>query len=109
MLVEILVAYALTSNEPLYLRTPSSPYMDSVIQLHVNKDLGKNFYIDLLPYVMRSEATGITGRAGAEASIGVHFKDLDLELYHHSSHNLDVENQAVELDMVRLRWTLIKQ
>lgn len=109
MLVELLLGYALTTTDPLYLREPGPPYMDNVIQLHVNKELGKNFYLDLSPYVMRSIADGITGRAGAEVSVGYHFKDLDLEVYHHSSHNLDVENQAVELDMVRLRWILIKQ
>ena len=109
MLVDIVLAYALYSNSPIYLNTRPSPAMDSYLQINVQKDLTHNLYLHVNPYVMRSLESGVTGRAGAEAGIGWHVNDqLDIELYHHSSHSLDVLDQPLELDMIKFKWVLSK-
>lgn len=109
LLVEIVLAHALYSNDPIYLNTRPSPTMDSYMQLNIQKDLTKNLYLHVNPYVMRSIESGVTGRAGAEAGVGWHVNnELDIELYHHSSHSLDTNDTPLELDMIKFHWFLSK-
>lgn len=87
----------------------TTPYYDSKLQVNIHKDIGTKFYVDVQPYVYRDINSGITGRAGAKADVGVHLGTIDLEVQHESVHTLDVGTAypgAYELDSVNLIWHL---
>lgn len=104
MLAELVLSYNLISNEPVRLRAPGAPYLQHEIALNVEKHWEALFF-KLMPYVQGSEANSVD-RAGAFAEIGIHWGDVDISLYHHSSHNLDRPGVPLEVDGVRLRWRL---
>ncbi len=109
MLAELVMAYYFTNTEPMYLRTPECPCANMKVGLHVNKEYANGFLIDAEPYVLRDTNSGETGRAGAKFKIGWRIKDVELNLFHESIHNLDQNyGMPIEMDGVELRWTLIK-
>jgi hypothetical protein len=103
-MVELLLSYALISNEPLYLREADQPYKNIELSLLIGKDLGKHYFLYLEPYVM---AEGdLVGRAGGKAELGIRIWDFEISLFHHSAHDLDKNNRAIEVDGIRMRWRL---
>lgn len=105
MLTSLVLSYFLTANEPMFLRTNVPVYYDSRLMLVVHKDIGTRYYVDVNPYVYRSIQSGITGRAGAKAAVGVHIHSVDIEVQHESIHSLDVATPnpgAIELDNINL-------
>lgn len=105
MIAELIITYALISNEPVLLRSPGPPYTRHEVALNVEKHWWEGFFLNLTPYVKGSEM-GSVERAGAFAEVGFHFGDVTLSVYHHSSHNLDRPGDALEVDGVKLRWRI---
>jgi hypothetical protein len=109
MLAELVMAYFITNTEPMYLRTAFCPCANVKVALHVRNDFMTHFYVDAEPYVLRDTLSGETGRAGAKLKFGMHIKDVDLEYFHESIHNLDKSfGLPIEMDGVQLHWNLIK-
>ena len=111
MMMDLVLSYFLMNNEPMYLFEPTSESYTAELKLNIHHDMNDYSYIDLSPYAMRNIREGVTGRAGAEADIGIWIGDVALELYHHSSHNLDHISPdpgkgAIEMDAIRLKWKL---
>lgn len=101
-MVELILAYAFISNEPMYLREPGPGYSNMQMTLHVNEELYKNLYVDIAPYVI-GRSNEIMTRAGARVAVGYHFPKVDFEVFHHSSHNLDTQGIPLEIDGVQVR------
>lgn len=104
MFAELILSYFLISNDPMYLRSAERPYTKMSVSLEVHKPITDRLSLRLAPYVFRS--LNQAGRAGAEAEIMYRFDDLKIGIYHHSSHNLDVPGDALEVDGIRMRWKL---
>ncbi len=105
MLAELILSYNLISTEPLLLRSPGPPYTQHEVALNVEKHWFGGFFLKIQPYVQGSEMVSVA-RAGAFAEVGIHFGDVDVSIYHHSSHNLDRPGDALEVDGIRLRLKL---
>lgn len=105
MLAELIISYNLISNEPVLLRSPGPPYTRHEVALNVEKHWRNGFFLKLQPYVQGSERDSVE-RAGALAEVGIHWGDVDISLYHHSSHNLDRPGWALEVDGIRVKWRL---
>lgn len=107
MLVDLIISYALMTNEPLYLRSSGAPYADTEVRLEVHYPITEELYLDIKPYVVRSTEDEITGRAGAIVEIGIQFDRFDVELFHHSAHDLDSgDGDPLEVDGIRFRWRM---
>ena len=105
-MVELILAYALLSTEPLYMRETGPPYANYEVALNIEKDLPWRFYMQLQPYI-KAYSNNLIGRAGATAHIGLDMGDLKVEFYHWSEHNLDKDSIRIESDGVRLKWKLL--
>lgn len=103
-MVEMIITYAVLSNEPLYPRTAGKPYSGVEVRLNVDHEFYNRYFLILSPYVMGKDRT--VGRAGAEAEIGLKVGDARFSVYHLSEHGLDVEGRPIEYDGIRLRWKL---
>lgn len=104
MIVDLIISYALMTNEPLYLREARAPYADTEVRLEVRYPITEHLYLNVKPYVVRSSEEDITGRAGAVVEIGASFDGFDVELFHHSAHDLDRgDGDPLEVDGIRLR------
>jgi len=109
MLAELVLHYALTNNNPMFLRSDRCPCANVQVDLHVSKEYSNGFYIDATPYVQRDTMTGITGRAGAHIEIGKDFGPLSIGLEHESDHSLDRGDELpAEYDGIVLKWNLSK-
>ena len=116
MLAELIITYALITNEPVLLQSSGPPYARHEVELKVEKEFlvgsvawgGGRYlkgFLKIQPYVQGSERNSVE-RAGAFAEVGIHFGDVDISLYHHSSHNLDRPGDALEVDGIRVRVRL---
>ncbi len=105
MVAELILTYALISNEPILLRSPGEPFTRHEVALNMEKHWPSGLFFRLMPYVQGSDREA-TERAGAFAEIGISVGDVDVSVYHHSSHNLDRPGRALEVDVVRLKWKL---
>ncbi len=105
MLAELILSYNFISTEPVLLRHLGPPYTRHEVALNLEKHWWEGFFLKLTPYVQGSEMQSVQ-RAGAFAEVGIHFGDVDVSVYHHSSHNLDREGDALEVDGIRVRWRL---
>ena len=74
--------------------------------LHVRQPLSDRFFLDLRPYVVKTDGPEGTGRAGAFVEIGWTGDRLGVSMFHHSSHNLDVNGQAIEVDGISMKIRL---
>lgn len=105
-MVELVLAYALYSNEPMFLREEGPPYANFEVALDVHKDFSNGIYLELYPYLIGEDRENV-GRAGAYLSVGYELIDnVKLEFYHHSAHNLDNHGHKVEVNGIRMRWRL---
>ena len=50
-MIELILAYALLSTEPLHIRAPGPPYAKWDLSLNVEKELSKGVYIQIHPYL----------------------------------------------------------
>lgn len=107
MFVDLIISYALLTNEPLYLREARAPYADTEVRLEVHYPITDHLYLNVEPYVQRSTEEGVTGRAGAVVEIGAEFDGFSVELFHHSAHDLDRgDGDPLGVDGIRLRWRM---
>jgi len=104
MIAELVFSLFLVSNEPMYLQSVGRPYSRMVLSLELQKPMTNRLTFTLTPYVLRSWARA--GRVGSEAEIMYRLGDVRFGFYHHSSHNLDREGTAIEVDGVRMKWKL---
>lgn len=108
MLLELITTYYLMNTDPIYLQTQGCPCATMYVGLHLNKEFLNNYYFDIQPYFLRDITDDISGRAGAEVSLGYKWKSFDLSLYHHSSHNLDTYlGRSLEMDAITLKINLL--
>lgn len=105
MLAEIILAYNLSSNEPLFLRDEGPPYADMEVALHVRQPFDR-FFLDLEPYVVKTNSIEGIGRAGAFIELGWEGERWTFSLRHHSSHCTDVDCESLQADGFRVRYRL---
>lgn len=105
MIVELIFAYNLLSNDPVLLRSSGPPYTLHEVALNLEKHWWEGFFLKFTPYVQGSDKNSAE-RVGAFAEFGIHFGDVDVSVYHHSSHNLDRRGDALEVDGIRLKWRM---
>lgn len=105
MMAELVLSYALNSNQPIHIRGAGSGIMNSEIRLNLERRLGvlgDRAYFKLSPYVWLDNIT--PGRAGAEAEVGYRFDGFDLGLFHESKHSLDLgTGEGIYMDGIRMR------
>lgn len=102
MLAELVLSYFLQSNMSSSLHTAKRPYIDSEVRLVVENRFSSKWSVKIEPYVMLS--TGLPRIAGAEVEIEFDINPkARISLYHHSSHNLDVEGIGLNIDQVKLK------
>lgn len=107
MISELIIVYALISNEPLYFGKPSWTERAANIEarLEVRQPLTERIFLRLSPYVI-GDSFDTMGRAGAEAEIGYDGDRFVVSVFHQSEHNLDRDGQALEVDGVKFRWKM---
>jgi len=107
MFAEIALSYYLASNMSSHLSVIREPKIDSEIRLNVSHEINNRWDLKVSPYVLGADR--IARIAGAEFELNYRFNDtLMLGYYHHSSHTLDMDGEALNMDGIRFRWILKK-
>ena len=106
MIADLVLAYALNTNDPLFLREQDGALRaNTEIRLETHYDFTDELYLDIAPYVIGHNLETM-GRAGERVAVGYRLDNLDVELFHQSEHNLDRFGQPLEIDGIRLRIKL---
>lgn len=104
---ELVLTYALATNDPLRIREQGPPYRESGARLEIHKPLDYGFYFDLIPYVWNGTADRI-GNGGAIFRLGWMGDHFGVSFFHQSEHNFDRTSQGghLEFDAIEVRWKL---
>ncbi len=104
----LIFAYALSTNDPLFIRSHSAPYRDEGVRLEIHAPLPHGFYLDVAPYMWKSREHSVGSNGGATLRIGWENKYLGVALMHKSEHNFDRVSRGghIDVNMVEVEWKL---